>query len=76
MLSTKEIQHKECQIMVRFYANILGLSRVLARAGLVQDEATAHPAFTSAFTRAQDVFDFVDAGVKKEGSDYKIRGGE
>lgn len=74
MLSTKGIQPGQCQIMVRAYANMLGLSRALARAGLVRHEARSISQFTSAFTRAQDLFDFVDAGEKKEGSDYKTRG--
>jgi hypothetical protein len=74
MLSTTEIQPGRCQIMVRVYANMLGLSRVLARAGLVRHEAHPIPPFTSAFTRAGDLFDFVDEGEKKEGNDYKIRG--
>jgi hypothetical protein len=62
--------------MVRAYANVLGLSRALARAGIVNDEAQALLEFTTAFTRAQDLFDFVDAGTKKESSDFKIRGRE
>jgi hypothetical protein len=60
--------------MVRVYANILGLSKVLARAGMVGHEARSLSPFTSSFTRAQDLFDFVDAAEKKEGSDFKIRG--
>ncbi|KAL4874918.1 hypothetical protein BJY04DRAFT_211679 [Aspergillus karnatakaensis] len=43
----------KCRIMVRIYANLLGLSKTLTRAG--------------------DLFDYVDAGDKKEGADYKIR---
>ncbi|EED21150.1 conserved hypothetical protein [Talaromyces stipitatus ATCC 10500] len=62
-----------CRIMVRIYANILGLSHTLARAQLVGQEARSYSGFTSSFTRAQDLFDFVDAGTQKEGADYKIR---
>lgn len=60
--------------MVRIYANVLGLSKSLARSGIVGQEARSLSPFTASFTRAQDLFDFVDAGDKKEGADYKIRG--
>lgn len=60
--------------MVRVYANFLGLSKVLSEAGIIKDEPRSLSMFTSAFTRAHELFDFVDAGEKKEGSDYKIRG--
>lgn len=68
------MQADSCRIMVRVYANILGLSKALARAGMVGHEARSLSPFTSSFTRAQDLFDFVDAAEKKEGSDFKIRG--
>jgi hypothetical protein len=74
MHSTMGVQAEQCQIMVRVYANVLGLSKALARAGLVGHEARSLSPFTSSFTRAQALFDFVDAAEKKEGSDYKIRG--
>lgn len=76
MLSTKQTQLQECQIMVRAYANVLGLSRAFARAGIVHDEAQALQEITTAFTRGQDLFDFVDAGTRKEISDFKVRGRE
>lgn len=60
--------------MVRIYANVLGLSKSLARSGIVGQEARSLSPFTASFTRAEDLFDFVDAGDKKEGADYKIRG--
>lgn len=72
MLSTKQTQLQQCQIMVRAYSNVLGLSRVLVRAIIVQNETQALLEFTTAFTRAQDLFDFVDAGTKKESSDFKL----
>ncbi|KAJ5910702.1 uncharacterized protein N7473_000005 [Penicillium subrubescens] len=74
MLSTKQTQLQECQIMVRAYANVLGLSSTLARAGIVHDEAQALQEFTTAFTRGQGLFDFADAGTKKESSDFKKGG--
>lgn len=74
MHSTMGLQADQCRIMVRVYANILGLSKTLARMGMVGHEARSLSPFTSAFNRAQDLFDFVDAAEKKEGSDFKIRG--
>ncbi|KAJ5553039.1 hypothetical protein N7494_002417 [Penicillium frequentans] len=73
MHSTMGMQADSCRIMVRVYANILGLSKALARAGMVGHEARSLSPFTSSFTRAQDLFDFIDAAEKKEGSDFKIR---
>ncbi|KAJ5195641.1 uncharacterized protein N7498_009079 [Penicillium cinerascens] len=73
MHSTLGAQADQCRIMVRVYANVLGLSKTLARAGLVGYEARSLSPFTSAFTRAQDLFDFVDAAEEKERCDFKIR---
>ncbi|KAJ5082237.1 Zinc finger CCCH-type [Penicillium argentinense] len=73
MHTTMGAEADRCRIMVRVYANILGLSKVLARNGMVGHEARSLSPFVSAFNRAQDLFDFVDAAEKKEGSDYKIR---
>ncbi|GLA52249.1 hypothetical protein AnigIFM63604_009091 [Aspergillus niger] len=66
-------QADQCRVMVRIYANVLGLSKSLARSGIVGQEARSLSPFTASFTRAEDLFDFVDAGDKKEGADYKIR---
>ncbi|OQD69996.1 hypothetical protein PENDEC_c028G04664 [Penicillium decumbens] len=73
MHSTMGAQADNCRIMVRVYANMLGLSKALARAGLVGHEARSLSPFTSGFNRAEGLFDFVDAADKKEGSDFKIR---
>lgn len=62
--------------MVHIYANILGLSKVLGQAGLIKSEPRSLSTFAAAFTRGQDLFGSVDAGERKEGSDYKIRGKE
>ncbi|KAL2816480.1 hypothetical protein BJX63DRAFT_137076 [Aspergillus granulosus] len=67
------IEADQCRIMVRIYSNVLGLSRAMARQKLVGNEARSLSMFTSSFTRAQDLFDYIDAGDKKEGADYKIR---
>lgn len=64
----------QCRVMVRIYANVLGLSKSLARVGLCGNEARSLSHFTASFTRAEDLFDYVDAGDKKEGADHKIRG--
>ncbi|KAJ5873656.1 Zinc finger CCCH-type [Penicillium subrubescens] len=40
---------------------------------LCASEARSLAPFISAFNRAQDLFDFVDAAERKEGSDFKIR---
>ncbi|THC88089.1 hypothetical protein EYZ11_012463 [Aspergillus tanneri] len=78
--SIKELLHDQlgpqadqCRIMVRIYSNILGLSKSLARFGLVGHEARSLSPFAASFTRSQDLFDYVDAGDKKEGADNKIR---
>lgn len=78
--SIKELLHdrlgdqaEQCRIMIRIYANVLGLSKALARAGLVGHEARSFAGFAASFTRSQDLADFIDAGDKKEGADHKIR---
>lgn len=63
----------DSRIMVRIYSNLAGLSKALARAGLSGNEARSLSPFSASFTRAQDLFDFVDAGDKKENADFKIR---
>ena len=68
------LQADNCHVMVRVYANMLGLSKALARADIVGNEARSISPFASGFNRAEGLFDFVDAGDKKEGSDFKIRG--
>lgn len=72
--STLDTQAAQCSVMVRIYANLQGLSRTLARAGLVGYEARSLSPFAASFTHAQRLFDFVDVGEKKEGADYKISG--
>ncbi|KAL1969411.1 hypothetical protein VTN77DRAFT_8849 [Rasamsonia byssochlamydoides] len=63
---------EQCRVMVRVYSNLSGLSKSLSRAGLVGHEARSLAPFTASFTRAQDLFDFVDAG-DKDGAGFKIR---
>ncbi|THW40676.1 hypothetical protein D6D21_06710 [Aureobasidium pullulans] len=66
-------EYENCKVMVRAYTNLAGLSKTLARAGLAGNEARSLSPFCSNFTRAHDLFDFVDAGDKKENADNKIR---
>ncbi|KAJ9635242.1 hypothetical protein H2199_008729 [Coniosporium tulheliwenetii] len=63
----------QCRIMVRIYSNLAGLSKLLARHGMAGNEARSLAPFAASFTRSHDLFDFVDAGDKKEGADFKIR---
>ncbi|KAG9680727.1 hypothetical protein KCU95_g15302, partial [Aureobasidium melanogenum] len=72
-LSRRGHEYENCKVMVRAYTNLAGLSKTLARAGLVGHEARSLSPFCSNFTRAHDLFDFVDAGDKKENADNKIR---
>lgn len=74
MHETPGISGEQCRVMVRVYANLVGLSKILTQGGILKNEPRSLSIFTSAFTRAHELFDFVDAGEKKEGSDYKIRG--
>lgn len=64
----------QSRIMVRVYSNLAGLSKLLARHGMAGNEARSLAPFAASFTRSHDLFDFVDAGDKKEGADFKIRG--
>ncbi|MCJ1415409.1 hypothetical protein MMC32_001741 [Xylographa parallela] len=72
-ISTIYAGASEWRIMVRLYANFAGLSAALVRAGL-QKSVNDLNKFAGGFTRGQPLFDFVDAGIEKEGADHKIRG--
>lgn len=63
----------EWRIMLRVYANLAGLSAALTRHGIIKSGKDLND-FFSGFTRGQPLFDFVNAGVEKEGADHKIRG--
>ncbi|TKA50623.1 hypothetical protein B0A55_13247, partial [Friedmanniomyces simplex] len=63
----------QCRIMVRIYANLAGLSKVLSRVKLAGPEKRSLAPFAANFTRTNDLFDFVDAGELKENADSKIR---
>ena len=57
---------EHCQIMVRIYANLVGLSKALSRAKLVGAEKRSLAPFVANFNRSYEMFDFVDAGELKE----------
>lgn len=64
---------EDCRIMVRVYTNLVGLSKALSRLKLCGPEKRSLAAFAANFTRANELFDFVDAGELKENADSKIR---
>ena len=53
-----------CQIVVRMYANLNGVSQALHRAGLCGSESRALAPFFCNFTSAQSTYDFIDTGDK------------
>jgi hypothetical protein len=61
------------RIVVRIYADLVNLSKQLARSKLVGLEKRSLSAFSAAFTRAISSFDFVDA-LDEDGTKFKIRG--
>lgn len=62
-----------CQVMVRIYANVLGLSRALSKAGVVGAESRSLAPFIASFNRSYGLTEFVDAGQLKENADFKLR---
>ncbi|KAK0646497.1 hypothetical protein B0T16DRAFT_429320 [Cercophora newfieldiana] len=68
----KGLEH--CQIMIRVYANVAGLSKALAAVGLVGFESRSLAPFIASFNRTYDLTEFVDAGQLKENADSKLRG--
>lgn len=70
-LKTKDLEH--CQIMVRVYADIAGLSKHLYRAHLTGPEKRSLAPFVAGFNRSHGLFDFVDVGEWEETADLKLR---
>jgi hypothetical protein len=70
-LQRKGLEH--CQVMIRVYANVAGLSKALASAGLAGNEARSLGKFIAGFNRQYGLVDFVDAGELKENADFKMR---
>ncbi|KAK5691966.1 hypothetical protein LTR97_011137 [Elasticomyces elasticus] len=70
-LRSLDLEH--CQVMVRVYADYIGLSKALSRAGLAGADKRSLAPFAADFTRSNELFDFCDAGELKEAADFKIR---
>ncbi|KAJ4389633.1 hypothetical protein N0V93_007105 [Gnomoniopsis smithogilvyi] len=71
-LAGKGLEH--CEIMVRVYANVVGLSKALHKAGLANPEKRSLASFIANFNRSFPLTDFIDAGEYKENADFKLRG--
>lgn len=64
---------ESCETMVRVYANVAGLSKALAKCGLVGADKRSLAPFIANFNRSYGLTDFVDAGEFKENADFKLR---
>jgi len=64
---------ENCDIMIRVYANLVNLSKYLAKHGLAGAEKRSLSNFVANFNRSYGLTDFVDAGELKENADFKIR---
>lgn len=71
-LAAKGLEH--CEVMVRVYANVVGLSKALSKAGLAGPEKRSLSPFIANFNRSLPLTDFIDAGEYKENADFKLRG--
>ncbi|UKZ96409.1 uncharacterized protein TrAFT101_011201 [Trichoderma asperellum] len=70
-LRKKDLEH--CEIMVRVYADVAGLSKNLYRARLTGPEKRSLAPFVASFNRSYGLFDFVDVGEWDETADLKLR---
>ncbi|KAK4112481.1 hypothetical protein N656DRAFT_753415, partial [Canariomyces notabilis] len=70
-LRRKGLEH--CQVMVRIYANVFGLSKALSKVGLGGNESRSLGPFIASFNRCYGLTEFVDAGQLKENADFKVR---
>jgi hypothetical protein len=64
---------EDCQVMVRIYANVFGLSKALSKTGVVGAESRSLAPFIASFNRSYGLSEFVDAGQLKENADFKLR---
>ena len=64
---------EKCDIVVRVYANLVGLSKALYKGGLCGAEKRSLAPFAAGFNRAYGLHDFIDAGELKENADFKLR---
>lgn len=60
-------------ILVRAFANVVGLCATRDRDGKLRDAGQLR-AFAAGFSRRQALFDFVDVGAGKERADLKVEG--
>lgn len=60
--------------MVRIYADVVGVSKSMSKAGLIGAEKRSLAPFIANFNRSKALFDYVDAGELKENADFKLRG--
>ncbi|KAK7432005.1 hypothetical protein QQZ08_001295 [Neonectria magnoliae] len=72
-LSLRRKGLESCEVMVRVYANLVGLSKCLSKNGLCGAEKRSLASFTSGFNRSYGLTDFVDAGELKENADHKMK---
>lgn len=70
-LRRKGLEH--CQVMVRIYANVVGLSKTLSKTGLAGPEKRSLAPFIANFNRSYGLCEFIDAGELKENADFKLR---
>lgn len=70
-LRAKGLEH--CQVMVRVYANVAGLSKKLCKAGLLGAEKRSLAPFIASFNRCYGLVEFVDAGEQKDNAVFKLR---
>lgn len=61
------------RVMVRIYANVASLSRIMSRAGLVGTDVRSLARFTSGFSGSQELFDFVDVGEERDCTTFKVK---
>lgn len=62
------------RVMVRVYANLAGLSKIMFRLGNTGSDARSLASFAAGFTGSQDLYEFIDAGDGKDCASAKIQG--
>jgi hypothetical protein len=72
-MSLRRKGYEGCEIMIRVYADLVGLSKTLYKNGLCGAEKRSLAPFTSGFNRSYGLTDFVDAGELKECADFKLK---
>jgi hypothetical protein len=69
----QDILPPSTKIVIRVYANLIGLSKAYREAGFLQTNAVFE-AFVNGFNKEDALCDFVNAGDGKECADEKIKG--